>query len=72
MTAMDDGRQYEYIVEFTQIGRSIKVTAMDPKSLLEASIVGPANVSNEMLASQAIRKLEYVLSKVRRESKPSG
>jgi hypothetical protein len=52
-----------YIIEFTQIGASVKVTAIDPKTLTEASIIGGAQYSQEFLSRQAVKKLEYVLSK---------
>ena len=52
-----------YIIEFTQIGGSVKVTAVDPKTLTEVSIVGSPQYSQEFLTRQAVKKLEYVLSK---------
>ena len=52
-----------YIIEFTQIGGSVKVTAVDPKTLTEVSIVGGPQYSQEFLTRQAVKKLEYVLSK---------
>lgn len=53
----------QYLVEFVVIGASVKVTAVDPVTLREVSIIGPARVSKKMLARQAVRKLEYMLSK---------
>ncbi|WP_119303391.1 DUF6898 family protein [Dongia deserti] len=52
-----------YIIEFTKVGASIKVTAIDPKTMTEVSIVGAAQYSQEFLTRQAVKKLEYVLSK---------
>jgi hypothetical protein len=52
-----------YIIEFTQIGASVKVTAVDPKTLTEVSIVGGAQYSQEFLTRQVVKKLEYVLAK---------
>jgi hypothetical protein len=52
-----------YIIEFTQIGASVKVTAVDPKTMTEVSIVGGAQYSQEFLTRQVVKKLEYVLSK---------
>jgi hypothetical protein len=52
-----------YIIEFTQIGASVKVTAIDPKTMTEVSIVGGAQYSQDFLGRQAVKKLEYVLSK---------
>ena len=52
-----------FIIEFHQIGGSVKVTAFDPVTLTEASIVGAASVSQEQLSQLAIRKLLYVMNK---------
>ena len=52
-----------YIIEFTLVGGSVKVTAVDPKTMTEVSIVGSPQYSQEFLTRQAVKKLEYVLSK---------
>jgi hypothetical protein len=52
-----------YIIEFTQVGGSVKVTAVDPKTMTEVSIVGGPQYSQEFLTRQVVKKLEYVLSK---------
>jgi len=41
----------------------VRVTAVDPKTLAEVSIVGGAQYSQEFLTRQAVKKLEYVLAK---------
>ena len=51
------------IIEFHRIGNSVKVSAMDTKTLTEVSIVGPANAGEEILKRNVLRKLEYVLAK---------
>lgn len=56
-----DGR--EILIEFHQIGNAVKVTAVDPDTLTEVSIVGPSSAGEEMLKRNAINKLNYVLSK---------
>jgi hypothetical protein len=53
----------EYILEFQAHGRSIKVTAFDPRTLTEASIVGARGATQQQLAELAIRKLRYVIEK---------
>jgi hypothetical protein len=53
----------EIFVEFIQMGNSIKATAIDPDTGIEASIVGPANAPRSTLAEAARRKLEYVQKK---------
>ena len=59
--ARQSGR--EVLIEFHQIGNSVKVAAVDPVTAVEASIVGAANASQEMLKRLAVRKLDYVLEK---------
>lgn len=53
----------EVIFEFIQRGPSVKVTAMDPETLVEVSIVGPANAGRAALRATALNKLKYVLGK---------
>ncbi|HXR94961.1 MAG TPA: hypothetical protein VN718_03735 [Rhizomicrobium sp.] len=53
----------EIFVEFVVHGNTVKATAIDSVSGLEASIVGPAKAGREALTQAAIRKLEYVLKK---------
>lgn len=57
----------KYIIEFYQVGNNIKVSAIDPITQTETCIVGPSNVSKDQLCVNAIRKLEYVLSKSNRQ-----
>lgn len=52
-----------YLVEFIQIGSSVKVSAVDPVSGREVSIIGPATASRDYLSRTAVNKLKYVLSK---------
>jgi len=63
MAARGTGRERSYLVEFQTIGNSVKVSALDPVTLLEVSIVGPTNVSEAELSRLAVRKLEYMLRK---------
>ncbi|MEE2968916.1 MAG: hypothetical protein VX741_02145 [Pseudomonadota bacterium] len=64
--ARQSGR--EVLIEFHQIGNSVKVTAVDPVTAVEVSIVGAANASQEMLKRLAVRKLDYVLEKQKKGS----
>jgi hypothetical protein len=52
-----------YIVEFITVGNSVKVTAFDPETLTEATVVGAPSVAREELAALAVRKLRYVIDK---------
>jgi hypothetical protein len=58
---MSDER--EVILEYQQIGNSVRVAAVDPDTLTEVSIVGSASAGLETLKRTAIRKLEYMLAK---------
>jgi hypothetical protein len=53
----------ETIFEFTPHGPYVRVTAMDPATLTEVTIVGDAARGREALQETAARKLDYVLAK---------
>jgi uncharacterized protein DUF6898 len=53
----------EIYVEFVILGNSVKATAIDPATGVEASVIGPANAAQSTMADAARRKLEYVLKK---------
>lgn len=57
------GKLREVLFEMVQIGNVIKVTAIDPVTGVEVSIVGSSNMSEFSLKANAKRKLEYVLRK---------
>jgi hypothetical protein len=52
-----------YIIEMIQQGRYVKVTAIDPESGHEVTIVGDANAPRAHLELLAARKLEAALRK---------
>ena len=58
---MSPGR--EIFVEFVILGNSVKATAIDPESGLEASVVGPASAPRAVMAEAARKKLDYVAKK---------
>ena len=60
---MMTGGGREIILEFQHVGNSVKVTAIDPETLVEVSIVGSPSAGEEALKQTALRKLEYVLAK---------
>ena len=60
MSEPDTGEIY---FEFRRVGASVKVTAIDPKSGKEVSMVGPASAGERALAEAAAKKLRYVLSR---------
>ena len=53
----------QIFVEFVMLGNTVKATAIDPDTALEASIVGPASAPRSTLAEAARRKLEYLQKK---------
>jgi len=53
----------EIYVEFVVMGNTVKVTAIDSETGLEASVVGPANAPRSAMADAARRKLEYLARK---------
>ena len=52
-----------YIIEFHRIGNVVKVSAMDPTTLTEVSMVGAPSVGDAELTRLVVRKLEYMLAK---------
>ena len=46
-----------YLVEFVRIGNSAKVSAIDPETGTEVSIVGPASAGEAILSRNAVAKL---------------
>ena len=52
-----------YILEFHKVGNSVKVTAIDPATGKEATIISPLNVPQEQASKIAVQKLEYILGK---------
>lgn len=59
----EDRNSDGYIVEYVIIGNSVKVTAFDPVTLREVSIVGAPTATREQLANLVIRKLIYMNEK---------
>jgi hypothetical protein len=54
--AAEDGGRDVYF-EFTAIGRTVKVSAIDSATGLEVSVVGPASASQADLQRLALQKL---------------
>jgi len=53
----------EALIEFAQIGRIMRVTAIDPETGIEAVIQGPATAGQAILKQNALKKLQYLLDK---------
>ena len=56
------------IVEFIAMGKTVKVTAIDPVSLREVSIVGARSAGRKALSDLAVRKLRYVQKRDRNKN----
>lgn len=52
----------EIFIEIAQLGDTIRVTAIDGATGLEASVIGPAAASKADLEKLAVRKLERLLA----------
>ena len=53
-----------YLIEFITIGNSVKVSAIDPQTGIEVSIVGPVHATEAQLTHNAVRKLRRRLSQL--------
>lgn len=60
---MSNLNENRVIIEFVRVGAYVKVSAIDPVSLVEVSIVGNPASGEATLKRTAIRKLKYVLDK---------
>lgn len=58
-------RHREALIEFHRVGAYVKVSAVDPETLTEVSIVGDPAAGEEALTRTAVRKLDYVLKRIR-------
>ena len=62
----------EVIFEFRRVGAYVKVSAVDPRSLTEVSIVGDPSAGQELLERIAINKLRHVMAKRGKAAAASG
>jgi hypothetical protein len=53
----------EVLLEYHRVGAYVKVSAIDPVTQTEVSIVGDPKRSEAELARVALNKLKYVMSK---------
>ena len=60
---MSDDEQEGFIVEYVRMGNAIKVTAIDPVSLREVSMIGSPKISSKEVGKLAVRKLKYVMER---------
>jgi hypothetical protein len=57
------GRRGEAIIEFQAIGSTVKVSAVDPATLVEVSIIAPVRASQREMSAAVLNKLRYVLAR---------
>jgi hypothetical protein len=62
MTPASGGGGREVYFEFTAIGRTVKVSAIDAATGLEVSVMGPASASQADLKRLALQKLNARLN----------
>lgn len=62
----------EIYFEFQRIGAYVKVTAIDPVTLVEVSVSGAASASEQSLKQLALRRLEFVLKRRREGGSGTG
>lgn len=53
----------EILFEYIRQGAYVKVTAIEPETKTEVSVVVPVGLSQEQMNLQALQKLNYVLRK---------
>lgn len=58
----------EVLFEFSAVGNSVKVCAVDTDTLVEATIFGPVSAGEHALRHVALQKLRYVLAKKQAEA----
>lgn len=53
----------DVLLEYQRFGTIVRVRAMDPATLTEVTLQGPASTPQAALARTAVAKLRYVLAK---------
>lgn len=69
LTALGIG---EVLFEFHNVGKSVRVTAIDPRTGAEVVTICPASHSEEAMKRTSAGKLAYVLEKRRKEIEDGG
>ena len=60
---MPDNKSREAIIECTQVGNSVRVTAIDAETGTEVTFQAPLTASPAHMKQTAINKLKYVMAK---------
>ena len=53
----------EVLFEYVRQGTSVKVTAIETETGIEAVIIVPANLSEAQMQAKALQKLRYIMQK---------
>ncbi len=51
------------IIELIRYGATVRVSALDPRTLVEVTLQGPASAGEAALTRAVLRKLDYVLAR---------
>lgn len=70
MAQGSDENMGEALIEIRRVGNAVKVTALDPVTLTEATIVGSPQDGEETLRRTAMQKLRYLLNKASGKTTP--
>jgi hypothetical protein len=62
----------EVLIELMQVGNAVRVTAVDPVTGTEVTIVGSPSDGEDVLKRNAVNKLNYVLRKAAGETGQRG
>jgi hypothetical protein len=63
----DESDRSGVIIEYVRLGGLIRVSALDPASLVEVVLQGPAGAGESALRRAVLRKLNYVLARDRKK-----
>jgi hypothetical protein len=62
-----DVHMQEVLFEMRRVGNSVRVSAIDPITNIEVTIIGDPRFGEEALKRTAMRKLKYVIAKRREQ-----
>ncbi len=51
------------LFEYVRYGTSVKVTAIEPQTKIEAVVIVPADIPEAQMQARALQKLLYILNK---------
>ena len=69
---VDEAARGEVIIEFVRLGRLVRVSALDPASLVDVTLQGPATAGAAALREAVLRNLDYALARDRARRRASA